>query len=311
MELHVALRKLLQAGLRLTPQDSRRLLDESGRVFRWLPLSRPPRPADLELDSLGPDETLLVAWDDVSPAVFEAARRRPVTLVTRNRVMDHGRETFVDLDAQPARARRHGHGPKPYARFAVLRTLMGADRALTQQELASRIGVSQPAVSNALKRLDDLVESRPDGWVLRDRRAAFDTVLDDYPGPGGITTFWWSDLSLEDQARLVPDALLSGDLAARRHAAWRLPEHATVYTNVLIDMAALGLAVADWKDYTLSVTIPEDQSVFATARTVDGVAVADPILTAFDVLRTGRTGDQEEAVAVLRTQAIDQRGAAR
>ena len=55
--------------------------------------------------------------------------------------------------------------------------------------------------------------------------------------------------------------------------------------------------MADADDHTLTVTVPNDVTLWATSVAFDRPGIADPLITAFDVMRTGTTGDEGEAAA--------------
>ena len=136
----------------------------------------------------------------------------------------------------------------------------------------------------------------------------WDHFMAEYPGPGGITTYWWHDAPLQEQARMVnerTEALLSGDLAARAIAPWRQPEHVTMYLGEGFDPSTLGFALGAPGDYTLSVTVPADKTIFATATAfAPAPGYVDPVIAAYDVRMTGTSGDENEAVERIRDRVV-------
>jgi hypothetical protein len=147
--------------------------------------------------------------------------------------------------------------------------------------------------------------------------ALCDWWLANYPGPGGVTT-WWSGLdaplvqaaatvrSLGAEARPV----LSGDVAADLLAPWRRPALAVVYARSGADLADAGLTpVPSSEGATLTLVVPEDPSVWPTepvTREWDGaqLAVADALQVLYDL--QGSPGpDAAEAAARWRAQLRD------
>ena len=201
--------------------------------------------------------------------------------------MADGRRVLALPLRPPSLRPSHRRGPAPYVMFALVRLAVQGVTA-SQSELARRLGVTQPAVSQAARRCP--IDGRGDRGKL------FDWFLANYPGAGGLTSYWWSMDPVPDQAAQVRGKLISGDLAADRLAPWRIPERATVYAETGSDLSRLGFAEAGPDRYTLSVTVPADWTLFRTAN--DGLA--DPCVTAWDVQHTGTTGDQGDAVAKIR-----------
>jgi len=216
-----------------------------------------------------------------------------VALVLDNLVVLDGVVHRLD-DVPPETPRRKG--PQPYARFAVARALLAGAPRRDQVRLAELAGVTQGSVSNALRRI-------PETW---DPSAAFDDLVKDYPGPGGQTYYWWSSSPVHEQARQLADsgALISGDFAADRIAPWRMPERVVAYVNSPVDLSGDGYVLTEPDDYTTLVIAPADKTIRATAETWGSTEVADPLIAAFDVLRTATTGDQDEAIDKLRDVVI-------
>ena len=248
----------------------------------------------------------VISAERASPRAISWLRAHPeVTLVLNDQVVLDGIVHRLD-DAEPALPRRKG--PAPYARFATGRVLLSGASRTDQIRLAELAGVTQGSVSNALRRIP---EHRIPG-------AAFDELVDEYPGPGGQTYYWWSSQPVHEQARHLAGlgALLSGDFAADRIAPWRMPEHVVAYVDAPLDLAASGCVLTDPGDYTALVCVPADPTLRATARawsasSVAGDIVADPIIAAYDVTRTATTGDDDDAVEKLRNIVVKRFIAAR
>ncbi|MBF4616408.1 MarR family transcriptional regulator [Curtobacterium sp. VKM Ac-1376] len=307
MEEHEALRALLTLGIRATPADVDTLTTTTGEVIRWGRTRRTPTPANVEreLRQLLAGERLLYAVARATPALQAAAAKDPRLII----VSDDDRTVWADktphsleedtADA-PSTVRK---GPTPYGQFAVLRALITAAQPLTQRQLAAATGLTQPAVLNALRPQSDLIHREATGYVLTDPEGAWDRAIK--VPQKGITTYWRSERPLAEQAQAVnTDALLSGDLAADRISGWRIPEHVTLYARAGVDLSRRRFALGSSDEYTLSLTIPADKTIWATSARAGRTGLADPIIVARDVLATGTTGDQAEAAEMLRRSAL-------
>jgi len=314
MDTSLVLGELAAAGVNAWPESRRSFATDTGRSIFVSLRSRPPTPADIERDlgNVG-DGWMLYQVRSITPGLRDVLRSDDRVIVWDdetstlwlNRVEHrHG--------AQDDRLPR---GRRPYVRLAIARALLLEDQPRRQVEIAASLGVPQSAVSQGVKHLGDLVERVDRGYVAADARELWAYVMRQYPGPGGITTYWWHDASLEDQARMVgqhADAIVSGDLAARAIAPWRRPEHATLYLREGIDPSALGFAMGSPGDHTLSITVPDDVTVFATAETFGSSrGLADAVIAAYDVAATGTTGDHQEAAERIRDAVIRHRDSGR
>ena len=199
------------------------------------------------------------AVPDLGPAWINF-RGRIIRLREDETKPGHGTES-------PARRGRPGFGI-----FNLLRTMLSLNVGSTQHELADYVGVTQARVSQALHTLRErhLVEKADDGWVVADRSAAIRWWLDQYPGPGGISTHWFGldpvvqqakrahDLLVREQARPV----VSGDVAADLVAPWRTPRHALLYAKRGVDLNAASLTPSATQEATLTLVVPADSGVW-------------------------------------------------
>lgn len=309
MEANDAIAKLLGAGIRVRPVGPRTLRTDDNELITVHRPSKPPATPTVKRDLDRADGTVLYLVDRIPPSLAQLAKTdRRVALVSPDTVWVNKR-CIETTDAVLKTAARKG--PKPFARYAVARALL-APGTFTQSELADQLDITQPSVSNALNHLGHLVTRTADGWEPADRRELLTWVLENYPGASGITTYWWHDADLEEQAAIVTDhaaaeagiyphpvTLLSSDLAARRISAWRVPERAVIYTRHPLDPATLGFSLASAADYTLELTMPADPTIWRTAQMFGRPGIADPVIVALDVMRTGTTGDQDEAAAAV------------
>ncbi len=201
--------------------------------------------------------------------------------------------------------------------FAVTRRLLVSAPA-SQVELASTTGLSQPRVSQILNALvkDGLVEREDRRWRTVDWDAGLHLWLQNYPGPGGVTTYWtglddaWPQMLTALRA-LPDDTVASGDQGADLLASWRQPRRAVVYVRTLRDLGPTGLVqVGGTSAATLSVCAPADQSVWPTEpirRTFGNheILVADPLQVLWDI-QADASEDSSQAAERL-TQWLKQR----
>ena len=269
----------------------------------------PPGPAAVSKDRVGlvsGGQTLLYIVPRVNATLRRLSRDWSDVDVVGTRdgvVIVAGVETrVVDLDGPSGRPVR---GRVPWGRLALMRVLVRTTEPRAQTELAHECGITQAGVSLGLQALGELVQRMPSGWIAVDRSSLWDAFLAQYPGPGGITTSWYGLQSPVEQADAAVAAasgdqpLVSGDVAADRLAPWRRPRIAHVYLGSGLDLEPAGFAPAGQADATLLVTVPLDPTIAATAAAWSGVGLVDPLLAAFDVLRSGGP-DAPDAVARLR-----------
>jgi len=205
-------------------------------------------------------------------------------------------------------------GRKPWVRWALARALLLSDTAQTQHRLAELLGVSQQAVSLALKQLQ-AVRRTEHGWLAESPEALLAEYLAGYPGPGGAVTYWYGLDPVIAQATAAVDfctrqdvaVLVSGDAAADVYAPWRLPARAVLYTDRFVDLTAAGFSPATEAEHILAVQVPADPTLWRTAKISEPALLADPLITAGDVLRTGGPDATEAAdhvLAVVRQKAV-------
>lgn len=299
MDGSTVMRRLRQVGARAELRDGAFVVDGRPALIEFKRNRLPERTA-LERASSAvasrSDSPLLVV---VAPRASDAsiswaaAHSNSVTLVLDDLVVHRGLITHLG-ESQPTPASKRG--PKPYARHAVGRTLLSGASRSDQLALAELAGATQGSVSTALRAFG------PD-IIAGD---LFDSLVANYPGPGGQTFYWWSDRPVREQADILRScgALTSGDFAADELAPWRVSEHAVGYAREPIDLAKSGFVLAAEDDFTTMLVVPRDPTIWATAGAWGASGVADPVIAAIDVQRTATTGDGDEAVAQLREFAV-------
>lgn len=175
----------------------------------------------------------------------------------------------------------------------------------TQKELAHLIGISPQAVSQGLAD-HPYVQRNDDGCYIEHTDATIDRWIDDYPGPGGATLYWYSLDAIVEQGHNVAtladelevQALLSDDVAADDYAPWRLPATAIIYLREAVDFTVIDFMPTTRENATLIAKIPEDPTVWALGRTLTENPqrmLADPMLTLWDV--THSTGSDTDDAA--------------
>lgn len=161
-------------------------------------------------------------------------------------------------------------------------------------------------------RLRDLQDVAHDehGWRSTDKRHLFQIWRDSYPGPGGAATYWYGVGAISQQAstanqiadELEIKHLATGDAAADEYAPWRLPARAHIYVDELVDFSVMNLTPADATEATLVATVPDDPTIWHTAR-ISGSSPtsADPLIVYWDVLHSTGPDAEEAANKVLET----------
>lgn len=265
--------------------------------------------------------SLLVA-PAASNAAAERARAMGWSLATDNGPIwiQFSNEHVLELSGPPVPPPRRPARPgrTPWGTLALVRRLLLAAPA-PQTRLAALAGVSQARVSQVFDRLqrERLVRHTRNGWEPTDWDALCDWWLDNYPGPGGVTT-WWSSLEPPRAQALATvrtvghatTPVVSGDVGADLIAPWRQPALAIVYAHRGVDLAASLAPLPSAEGATLALVVPEDRSLWPPqpiTRTSDGtqLAVADGLQILYDLHRSPGT-DAPEAAARWRAYLNDQ-----
>lgn len=323
MILSQAMLLLREAGVRISGGNldalSLTLPDRGTLEVKVQITDTPPTPSKLQVILERKVRTLIVT-SRPTPALSDAAALDKIDLVTvaPASVMIRGIQ-HLEPREKPAAAAEKTHGRTPWGRWALLRAFALADGPWTQQELATVVGISQPAVNKHLKVLTSFVERDQSGWKANSVRDIVSWVADHYPGPRGVSSYWYSLKSPAEQAEAAAkfaeeigaSPLVSGDAAADIYAPWRLPDSVHLYLREAVDFTDAGFSPASREEATLITTVPEDPTLWATALLVHAhgsFPLADPLVTLRDVL-SGDAVDSEEAAEHLREAIVT--GAAR
>lgn len=311
--LSQAMLLLREADVRITGGNldalSLTLPDSRVREVKVQLASTPPTPSKLRAILERETQTLIVMFRPTE-RLTETALQDKIDLVTIAPVsVIIGGVQRLEPRHKPEPAEKT-RGRAPWGRWALLRALALADGPQTQQELASAAGISQPAVNKHLKTLESFVDRDQRGWHAHDVDAIVTWLLDNYPGPRGVTSYWYGLESTAEQAKTAAEyatelgasPLVSGDAAADYYAPWRLPDSAIVYLLEAVDFTDAGFAPASPEEATLITTVPEDFTLWATASLVhhsEVIPLADPLITLRDVM-AGDAVDIQEAADQLR-----------
>ncbi|WP_280377715.1 helix-turn-helix domain-containing protein [Nocardia wallacei] len=254
---------------------------------------------------------LLYIASSAGDDVVAAAASGEFDLVTTNppRVVIAGQVLTEAPESPPPPS-----GTRPaWGQWAILRVLALSARPLRQNELSTIIGISQQAVSHALRKMPGITQTWDGALAASD---ALDMWSHDYPGPGGTISYWYG---LDDPSTQVTKAhqlldelelssVVSGDIAADTYAPWQLPTSVRLYVPELIDFTPIGFSPADPDNATMSVVVPEDPTVMHTATALsanpstDRHYLADAAITWWDLLHTSRSTTAHEAANRLRAE---------
>lgn len=286
------------------------LPDHTVRTVKVLAADPPPTPSKFQA-ALERHTRILVATSRPTAALSDAAsmNRLDLITVTPPSVVIDGIQLLKPRDDQ-APAGRSAHGRTPWGRMALFRAFALADEPLTQQQLADLVGISQPAVNKHLKLLAGFVDREPSGWKAHNVADLVAWWVSHYPGPGGVSSYWYSLKSPAEQAKAAADfarelgasPLVSGDAAADVYAPWRLPDTVRMYLREAVDFTDAGFSPASKDEATMIATVPEDPTLWSTALFAAVTAklpLADPLVTLRDVLAGGAV-DSGEAAEHLR-----------
>jgi hypothetical protein len=311
-----AVRLLRRAAVRIAGGDLQALAltlpDGSAKTVSLLAPAFSPTPSKIEADLARHPKTAIM-YVVVSPglAVMAAAENGDVDLISVDPpTVLIGGDRLLDLETGDTNfGVRHRKGKTPWGQLAAERALIVNADPMKQSEIADVALVTQQAVSNALKSLDDLVVRLSWGWKAKDAGRLIDRWLETYPGPGGATTYWYSLDSPGEQAKaavelareLDSSPLVSGDAAADLISPWRLPITTRLYIRQMVDFTDAGFTPTEPQDATLIVTVPDDPTLWTTAGLGKSreIPVADPLIVLWDVLRSSGP-DADEAAARLR-----------
>jgi hypothetical protein len=333
-------RALVDEGVEMTALDAEHVeLTWHGRTARMLvrTSSRALKPSQVERLVGRHAEPGLLVMPGASDEVGEVVARACWSCLVADASGVRGVLRFGGIDVAvgeretgESAAGRGLPGRTPWGSFTVMRRLV--DRPFsTQRGLADSVGMSQPRVSQILKSLagKGVVERVDGAWMLRDFDELLDLWLAGYPGPEGVSTYWFGldppvaqaaavmqQLHRSHQTKLEgnePFAVVSGDVAADMIAPWRNPVRAVIYAHAGADLTEAGLSPVGADEATLELVVPYDSGVWPHPGSRDAgrtMPVADPLQIMWDLGRSPGS-DRDEAVATFRESLRTRSSAAR
>lgn len=319
---------LEENGIAVVPIDPEhvRLDAGSGAVdFFVLALPRTVRPHDIYP---APEPYALLVGSAITAAALDRAEANNWSVVAEDgttRVRLAGHHLRLDPGAPAISSPRRPRGRPGRGAASVIRTLFALEGGATQEEIAQYAHVSQGAVSKALGRLAEqgLVTRGSSGWTVADRDGAISWWLANYPGPGGITTWWFGTDPVTEQAYRAyqlllraqeADPIVSGDVVADLVAPWRAPQLAMLYAKRGANLAEAGLTPCDASQATLSLVLPQDRALWPISkqrrlieiRSAGEIARADAFQVLYDVSRSPGP-DVDEALQAWRSGMLSGR----
>ncbi|NYI46182.1 transcriptional regulator with XRE-family HTH domain [Nocardioides aromaticivorans] len=247
----------------------------------------------------------------------------------------------LHLGTRPAgtgKRRTSRKGRPAYGVGQVIRALLTGQQ-FTQAELAQLTGLSQPRISQTLRKLNGEGLAHPRGvkpyrWEAAGWGDLLDHWLTTYRGPGGTRTYWYGLEQAAQTADRVLDFLdgtavaaaaansshlmayrtvpaLSGLVAADRIAPWARANVATIYTPVGADLQQVGLTPASPGDATIQLVVPADPGVWLVPRmwqALEGRRLADPFQILWDLTHPigAAVTDADQAALHLRKYLFDE-----
>ncbi|PRZ44329.1 hypothetical protein CLV47_101455 [Antricoccus suffuscus] len=229
------------------------------------------------------------------------------------RVIIRGRDYVTASGPAPAEAQS---GRTAWGRWALERVLILATDPMSQMDLASAVGISQQAVSKILRQHPSVWRGSA-GWQA-EPALLLESLLQEYPGAGGVATHWYHLDPVPQQIRLLAELAeelaitvqTTGDMAADRYAPRRLPTYAAAYSAEAIDLTVAGFVLTDSDQSTLRLQIPRDKTIhpvgkwYRTSRKEPTDAFVDPVLALWDVLH-GSGSDSADAAQMLRAAIVN------
>lgn len=314
-----AMALLRRAGVRIeagSPTDLEIALPDGTRVLAHIKLSNRPTTwkerSDSHSSANRPVGRTLYITRRASPSLRARAHQADVDLLELDSgiIIFNGGAIHQEKVVQSVQKTRRAGSP-PWTRWAIERIRILTDHPFQQRELADILGVTQQAVSHALK------SHQPGSRKQHRQSASRDNLLNQflahYMGPGGLSTFWYGLDPVVQQANqaltfsneMDVRALITGDTAADVYAPWQLPKAAHVYALEALDYTAVGFTPATRESHTLRITVPEDPTVWRTPSALNSPPnLADPVLVLWDLLNE-RTYNSEESASHLRRHILN------
>jgi hypothetical protein len=257
------------------------------------------------IDEIPPRHDLVLIADTTLPTpVIQLAKsiRKGILLVDLRRglVWDEGR--LVNGTTPKRGASRYR-----YAVFATAKVLVRHSGNIDR--VMGMAGLTRLQAKDSFNVLEGVLRPSGNGWEPKRSEDFLDWILACYPGPGGLSTHWKSDLPPDEQAeriRAFADVRLSGTWAAHQQARSVEPRSLTVFSPTGLDLDPLGFIPAVWHDATATVVLPEDRTIFDLAKFMGPNGCTDEFTTAHMVARDPRlsTTEQQKAYDAMRLHLL-------
>lgn len=212
-----------------------------------------------------------------------------------------------------AAVRRWGAGTA-----AIARLLIAAESPLTGVAIAKGIGVTQPRVSQVLRRLVDQGAVTPTEFGYVGDAGPLLDLYEQRARPALVQpeTYWYSTRPMPEQARRVVDVAhdqggtvaFSADLAPDLIVPWRHPTLTVVYTGADLKLDTARLVPAEGRsDASIILRWTSDHTLLSPAAgwpaEAGGLPIADPVQQWWDLLDLGGE-DRGEAADRLRREIV-------
>lgn len=236
----------------------------------------------------------LDAADAVGLSVLIAPEHGPVGGVL---IDTYGRRHIIEANTEPLQAPAFPaprRGRPAWGTLALVHAMLDDPTPRSQTALARETGLTQARVSQALARLDELVERRETGWALERPAVAARWLAAHYPPPA--TAAGWLTLDEPVPAtRAIADVLtradvayaVTGQVAADLYAPWARPSRTTIWADRLVDLTAAGCTPVIAAEASVIIAVPDDPRALARTRERDGLSLADPWRTWVSLVQGG------------------------
>ena len=232
------------------------------------------------------------------------------------------------VSAPPAKVGIHGQGEERLSPGALvtLQFLLEHPAPVSQHQIASAVGLSQPRVSQVLKELreGELALRATVGWQAHQPERGLAVWLAANATPATLTLTWFSLASAREQVTAIwhqadvehAEVRLCGDWAADLLAPWRQPGLITIHADRTLDLDNANFVPAPAETATMALHVgpirPDwrpDPDVLA-AMSVEGLrlSVAPVTEIAREIAATGGS-DADQAIDVLTTAWVRARAA--
>lgn len=260
---------------------------------------------------------LLVIVPGASAELLEVAQRLGISVLVAPQREDERTTGFllppngpiVVLHSPRESVRQRPPGRPPWITYAVAFQLLDG-RSMTQVALADRLSVTQGRVSQVMQRLPEVLTRDVGGWRVREPDRLLDWLVDTYPRPTLVSTWFSLDpvVSLAKKldgswARRRVTAAVSGEVAADALAPYANPTQLLIYLTRQIDATPDGLVPAPRSTANVTLAVPDDPFVLrSVTATPSGYSVVDPWRVVVDLRQANATQAADALTQKLRIE---------